>query len=670
MSSKNISLSRLVAAVCFLISSALAGPTRLTPDSLNDPNAQIKVVYPKEAQTLGSADSAFIIGNVPPEDNKYRYQLFIDGEYTPVHEGGGFIAFLPVTPGPFQFQLTAILVEKKKYSGSKSTSRIEDVNPADVKRKLELIRSVQVPVPLSTPPEDSLVIVEEYRPPGNPLFLKTGDLLAVSFLGTPGGHAWFQIPGVSDSIPMSENPPAFQPYWGEAVFGAGAVPDSVKIAGVYSGFFEVPASARCDSVVVKYFLAPPTSEEVLYRMLTGAPIDSLSRIVELLNLPKNFRATKFGSFKLSLNSPIFPMAVQFTDSVQILRYAPRRGYFAIFQPVGTEALATGAEGDWYRLQLASNQTAWAAKVSVAPMGKGILPPVSFLSSIRLYSHPDRLLVEFPLAGKQPFRVIEDDERNIRVQLFGVTTSTDWIRYDFSDSLVDLATWSQPEQGMYEFKMRLTQDIWGYDAYYIGNTFYFQLNKPPEDVGSLKGKVIVVDPGHSRDPGSIGPTGYTEAEANLGIALKLAEDLARRGARVVMTRYDSSDVPLYDRPKIAVANDADLFVSIHNNALPDGINPFVNNGSATFYYHPHSNALAKRIQTELVKATGLPDHGLYYGNLAVDRPTQYPAVLVECAFMILPDQEAMLKTDKFREEIAEAITKGIEAFFEDYDHGRR
>ncbi len=670
MWSKNILSNSSIVAVCtffFCVSTAIAQTADLTPDSITDPNAQIKVVYPKEGQTLGTVDSAFIFGNVPPENHDYAYKLFIDSQYTEVYPDGGFIAFLPIIPGPYQFHLTAFLVKKKDYRFLSAKSHIQDVNMADVKSKLELVRTVTAPTPLTTPPCDSLAIVQEYRPPGSPLFLKTGDRLAVSFLGTPGCHAWFQIPGVADSIPMAENPPALQPYWGEAVFGAGAVPDSVKIAGIYTGFYDLPPDAHCDSVIVKYFLSPPTSEEILYRMLTGSPSDSLSHVAKLLNLPLTFRATHFGSFKLSINSPAFPVTVQFTDSVQILRYAPRKGYFAVFQPAGVQALATGAEGDWYRLQLASNQTAWAAKVSVTPLARGILPPTSFVSSIRFYSQPDKLLIEFPLAGKQPFRVIEDDERNIRIQLFGVTTDTDWIRYDFSDPLVDLATWSQPEQGEYELKLRLSQNIWGYDAYYTGNTFYFQLNKPPKDVGSLKNKVIVVDPGHSKDPGSIGPTGYCEKDANLAIALVVAKKLTDKGAKVVMTRSDTSDVPLYDRPKIAVANDADLFVSIHNNALPDGIDPFENNGTSTFYYHPHSIALAKRIQTELVKATELPDHGLYYGNLAVDRPTQYPAVLCECAFMILPEQEAMIKTDKFRNKVAEAITKGIEEFLKDYEH---
>ena len=140
--------------------------------------------------------------------------------------------------------------------------------------------------------------------------------------------------------------------------------------------------------------------------------------------------------------------------------------------------------------------------------------------------------------------------------------------------------------------------------------------------------------------------------------------------MVMTRGDTSHVALYDRPSIAKSNDADLFISIHNNALPDGVNPFTNNGTSIYYYHPHSINLARSIHGEMLKATKLPDHGLYYGNLAVNRPTQYPAVLVECAFMIIPEQEEMLKTDRFRKRVANAITKGIEVFLKDFEKKNR
>jgi N-acetylmuramoyl-L-alanine amidase len=263
-------------------------------------------------------------------------------------------------------------------------------------------------------------------------------------------------------------------------------------------------------------------------------------------------------------------------------------------------------------------------------------------------------------------VIEEDRRTVQLQLFGVRSDTDWIRYDLSDDLIDLASWFQPEENLWELKLSLNENLYGYDTYYRGNTFCLELIRPPTNLGKLRRKRIVIDPGHSSDPGAIGPTGLTEAEANLAIALEVRDELVRQGAQVIMTRQDSSHVNLYDRPVIAKSYEADLFVSIHNNALPDGVNPFENNGTSTYYYHPHSIDLARAVHRRMLKATKLDDHGLYHGNLAVNRPTQYPAILVECAFIIIPEQEALIKTKKFRRRVAKAIRKGIEDFFKELD----
>ncbi|MEA1979884.1 MAG: N-acetylmuramoyl-L-alanine amidase, partial [candidate division Zixibacteria bacterium] len=387
-------------------------------------------------------------------------------------------------------------------------------------------------------------------------------------------------------------------------------------------------------------------------------------IYQLLNMPET--TLTFESFgTIFINDSLFPITVEFTDSIQTIRYKPRKGYFSIFQPKGVKALAIASEGDWYKLQLAPNQYAWANKNSVRLLPKGILPPKSYLSVIRTFNSQNNLKIQFPLSGKHPFKIIEMNKKEIKIQLYGVISDTDWIRYDSDDEFLDYAVWNQPEPEVYELTLYLKDNIWGYDSYYEGNNFILQLNKAPEDIDDLDGKIIVVDPGHSSDKGAIGPTGLTEADANLAISLKVREELTKKGAIVIMTRDDKRNVNLYDRPSIAKANDADMFISIHNNALPDGVNPFVNNGTSVYYYHLHSIELGRNVHAELMKELKLNNYGFYHGNLAVNRPTQYPAILVECAFMILPEQEALLKTEKFQKKIAKGIRKGIEEFLEDF-----
>ena len=615
----------------------------------------IHIVYPRSGQTIGAVDSTFILGSVSGDFDWIRDLLEVNNQVVPVHRDGGFLAFCPLSSGPFDFTVRAF----------RTTELPLAAGPLERKRLLaETTVSVQVPSRRRSFPEDTLAIAGDYNPPSGELVLSTGDVLPVMFQGTPGMYAWFSIPGVADSVPMSEIEPRQQPYWGESVFGAGAIPDSVMLQGIYSGFMTVPESLTAVNDSIVYYLSTPP-HKYIRPLISTTPVDSSGdRLVKLLALPQT--VSRSADYRVSFNHPGYPFTVRFLDSVQILRHGPRLGYFSIFQPRGAEALVVGREGDSYRLKLSRTQYAWAERNSVMALPPGTLPTPSRPTSVRTFSHVDHVLVEIGFSGRHPYRIIEDDLRSLRIQFFGVTTNTDWIRYDFADPLVDMITWFQPEEGLYELTLKLTKDVWGYDAYYSGDTFCFRLNRSPERTKTIRGKTIVLDPGHSSDPGAIGPTGLTEAKANLGIALALRTELEKKGARVVMTRDDMSHVGLYDRPVVAKLAEADLFVSIHNNALPDGVNPFVSHGVSTYYYHPHSHRLAQSIHAQMLRTTGEPDFGFYHGNLAVARPTQYPAVLVECAFMMLPEQEAMLKTDRYREKVARAITKGIESFLLDYD----
>jgi len=121
------------------------------------------------------------------------------------------------------------------------------------------------------------------------------------------------------------------------------------------------------------------------------------------------------------------------------------------------------------------------------------------------------------------------------------------------------------------------------------------------------------------------------------------------------------VDLYERVDFALEQGGEFLISLHNNALSDGENPFVKRGSAAYYYHPHSLELARILHDDLLQATGLADHGLYYQNLALARPTEMLAVLLECAFMIHPDEEALLRDDRFLQRTAEGIATGLKRF---------
>jgi N-acetylmuramoyl-L-alanine amidase len=138
-------------------------------------------------------------------------------------------------------------------------------------------------------------------------------------------------------------------------------------------------------------------------------------------------------------------------------------------------------------------------------------------------------------------------------------------------------------------------------------------------------------------------------------------LQNAGAKVHMTRLSDSTVDLWPRVASAEQAGADLLVSIHNNALPDGVNPFTNNGTSVFYNQPRSMPLAAAVQEAVVRHLKLPDLGIARADLAVIRGTWMPSVLVEGMFIIMPEQEAALRTTSGARRYARGVYEGITGF---------
>src|SRR5256886_7550002 len=227
-----------------------------------------------------------------------------------------------------------------------------------------------------------------------------------------------------------------------------------------------------------------------------------------------------------------------------------------------------------------------------------------------------------------------------------------MQYGGTDPLVTRMSYAQPAVDEVTITLELARRVWGYRTRFDGRDLLLEIRRPPtiDPARPLRGRTIVLDPGHP-PVGATGPTGLWEPVATLAVAGKAKALLEQRGAVVLLTRTDSTPVDLYPRTRFAERHDADVLVSIHANALPDGVNPFTNNGTSVYYFQPRSADLARSLDRAIVAALGLRDLGIGRGDYALVRPTWMPAALTEGAFMMLPDQELLLRSEEGQWRVA-------------------
>jgi N-acetylmuramoyl-L-alanine amidase len=211
--------------------------------------------------------------------------------------------------------------------------------------------------------------------------------------------------------------------------------------------------------------------------------------------------------------------------------------------------------------------------------------------------------------------------------------------------------------------------------------------------------IVLDPGHGGwDLGTIGREGLMEKNLVLEVAQRLGTLLeSRLGAEVIFTRNDDDYVSLEQRAELANHDQADLFVSVHANysslATARGVETYYSsffsppeareiefreNGDAPAVTHAKltgvqlrdkveaSRKLATEVQHALhgtlaSQSAGIRNRGVREASFVVLTGTEMPSILAEISFVSSPTDEEKLRNAEYRQQIAEALFKGIEHF---------
>lgn len=165
------------------------------------------------------------------------------------------------------------------------------------------------------------------------------------------------------------------------------------------------------------------------------------------------------------------------------------------------------------------------------------------------------------------------------------------------------------------------------------------------------------------------TRIAEHVLNLDVALRLRDELIKRGYTVVMIR-ESADVRVSNAERAQIANNAgaDVFVRIHANGATDSAargamticqtpkNPY--NASS----YAESRALSDAVLNSFCTATGVSKRSVWETDTMTGiNWCNVPATIVEMGFMSNPDEDRLMATDDFRRKAATGIADGIEAY---------
>jgi N-acetylmuramoyl-L-alanine amidase len=571
----------------------------LPPIPLVEGPLSIKVVYPPAQHLIESRDSNFIFGSV----GSGHAALTINGAPARVYPNGAFIAFVAnPPPAAPRYDLVATV------PGQDTARLSQPVRVPDPR----------LPLPLTGPLAVDTLSITPRAPATSLMLLRPDERVRVGVRAPVNASAWVVWPGGSQWL----------------VAGTGDSSSGATFAA------DVAARSLRDGATVYVARATDT---LRFALLRPDLVDTLT--VHLVRAG---------------DVPIRPD----TDRVIIGRPVPGGTYKWFLLP-GTMLEMTGRMSGFTRVRLDSGLEIWIADGDAVPVPSGTPLPQRATLNARVRSAADWVDLVIPIqGGERPAYFVEEGARSLTLTLYGTRANTDIINYAENDTLLRTVEWKQVLDDRAELDLALRQPLYGYLALWEDGNFVLRVRRRPAiDGGSpLRGLTIAVDPGHP-PIGATGPTGLYEAQAVLPVGEKVRQLLEQRGARVVMTRTTNDPVELGLRPIIARRENANAFVSIHLNAYGDGVNPFVaRNGSGTYFFHKLSEPLARPVERGLVTHMGLPNLGVYYDNLAVVRPSWMPMVLTEGAFVIIPEQEAALRTTEFQARYAEGIVEGLEEYF--------
>lgn len=347
-----------------------------------------------------------------------------------------------------------------------------------------------------------------------------------------------------------------------------------------------------------------------------------------------------------------------------------------------------------------------------------------VTEVRYWTAPDHTRIVFDLSSKGKYRILEPTEpKIIMLELPSTRSALSQNRVEIGDGLVKAVNIRSDGGGLkvrFELEEEAPFKVFFLKEYlYKPNRVVVDITRPGTkglvglsqvELDDLKKKtrIVVIDPGHGgEDPGAIGRSWRLKEK---GVVLDISKRLAKilnniPGVQAFLTRSGDYFIPLRKRVAIAREYKADLFVSIHTNAnrnrhekgssvyvlslqgatdeasrqlaerenaadMIGGVAEVEDDTLAMILLDlaqtatlNESVALANRCVDNIARLGKTENDGVKRAGFVVLKAVNIPSILVETAFISNYKEEALLRTSKFRQSLAEAISRGILEYLE-------
>lgn len=494
------------------------------------------------------------------------------------------------------------------------------------------------------PPRDGLTIDAASIEPSRNVFLMRGDVLELSFRGTPGQVAEYRLAS-SNWRPLDET----------------RDPATGKSSGLYRANFvagnetesaEAPVQFRLRRTETTSSDAPAGGPAVVEAESRGKAGFWDEATVRLARVKEDGAALSFGLHEVRLGGP-----------------------YRAELPAVTLLRVTGMRGGNYRVQLTAGIDGWVSSRDVdwAPPSTP-LPHLSF-TSVSAYGDAFADQVVIPYSAPVPFAVMPTmspgGRAAIEIDFFGAHHAATWISHRLTTKAVREVTVQQVAADHVRVCVELhARQLWGYQWTVTNNAFRLTVRRPPAlatpPASPLKGLTIALEAGHGGpNSGARGVSGSLEKDINRMAVDDLARQFEAAGARIIEVREGDTNPTLGERTRRAIAANADLFISVHANSAGNERGYLRVSGTSAYYKWPFSRDFSAAIHARLLAHTGLDDFGnvgnFNYYPIRVN--TWMPSMLVEQAFMSNPADEAKLLDPEFRKQMMRAVVLGTQDWLE-------